>query len=211
MTRWRYGDAWEQFPMQMGEVWRVGEQSRVMAWNLMDGLPNFMRAADLLVIDPPWSTGNLKSFYTKAGRSDYQEYTRFLDALFVRIQEIAPTTLYLEMGNQHVEMVYERLPFPIKQRWPVVYYRKNPCWFLRGSHNAADHDFTGMDEARMIGLIAQIEHYQVIGDLCMGRGLVGMAAFKQGKPFVGTELNPRRLACLLQKVAKAGGEVVRDP
>lgn len=46
-------------------------------------------------------------------------------------------------------------------------------------------------------------------DLCMGRGLVGYHAWKARRRFVGTELNPRRLACLLDRVAKDGGEVAR--
>jgi len=48
-----------------------------------------------------------------------------------------------------------------------------------------------------------------MGDLCMGQGLVGLAAHAAGKPFVGTELNPRRLAVLLQKLAQQGVQVQR--
>jgi hypothetical protein len=42
-----------------------------------------------------------------------------------------------------------------------------------------------------------------------GGGLVGLAAFKAGKPFVGTELNKRRLACLLAGLDKAGAAVAQ--
>lgn len=54
---------------------------------------------------------------------------------------------------------------------------------------------------------AQVERYEVMGDLCMGQGLVGLSAWDAGKPFVGTELNKRRLANLLQKLAKRGAVI----
>lgn len=94
------------------------------------------------------------------------------------------------------------------QRWDVVYYRKHPCCILRGSHHGPTaYDYTGMDEAKVIALAARIEDYDVMGDFCMGQGLVGLGAWAAGKPFVGTELNPRRLAVLLQKLAKRGADV----
>jgi uncharacterized protein (DUF2344 family) len=47
---------------------------------------------------------------------------------------------------------------------------------------------------------AKNEEYNVIGDLCMGRGLVGLNAYRNGKRFVGTELNHKRLSVLIEKV-----------
>ena len=37
----------------------------------------------------------------------------------------------------------------------------------------------------------------------MGRGLVGVNAYKNGKRFVGTELNHKRLAVLLERIVTA--------
>ena len=39
-----------------------------------------------------------------------------------------------------------------------------------------------------------------LGDFCMGRGLVGYYSNKAGKHFVGTELNKKRLAILLDMI-----------
>jgi len=69
--KWLYGDSWEKFPIQPGQVWGVGD-SRVSVHNLFNPLPGFMLRADCLFMDPPWNLGNLNSFYTKAGRDDYQ-------------------------------------------------------------------------------------------------------------------------------------------
>lgn len=209
MTKWLYGDSWERYPIQPGEVWGMDDGSRVAAHNLFDPLPDWMRA-DLLFVDPPWSQGNLTAFYTKADRTDYPNFRDFTDCLFERIEQIGPVTAYIEIGNQSVDEWERRLAaiYPCVQRWPVVYYRKHPTNLLRGSRSGPiDYDYAGIDEARCIQILAKLERYQVIADLCMGRGLVGLAAYRADHRFVGTELNPRRLAVLLDKLEKLGAKV----
>jgi len=209
-TKWLYGDSWEKYPIEDNEAWRVGN-GRVAVANLFEPLPDFMLEADLLFIDPPWNCGNVNSFYTKAGRTDYiSDFNLFINAMFRRIQDIKPETIYIEMGNQYADQVYGLLPLPNKQRWPVTYYKKHLTNLLRCSnHGPTTLDFTGMDEADCIKVIAKKERYSIIGDMCMGRGLVGIAAQRNGRSFVGTELNKRRLACLIEAVAKLGGHVER--
>jgi predicted RNA methylase len=48
------------------------------------------------------------------------------------------------------------------------------------------------------------EIFECVADLCMGRGLTGISAYKLGKKFVGTELNKRRLAVLIDKTSQMG-------
>ena len=209
-SKWLYGDAWEYFPIAFGQIWGLANGSRVAVHNIFDPLPDFMAQADLIFVDPPWNLGNLNTFYTKAGRKDYlASFVPFADALFRRIAKISPQTCYIEIGNQNVDNFIDRmgLLYPVLQRWPVTYYRKHPTWIIRGSLSPTPLDLTGIDEACCIQIIAQSEIYETIGDLCMGRGLVGLAAYAAGKPFVGTELNPRRLAVLLQKLAQRGATV----
>jgi hypothetical protein len=212
-NKWLYGDAWENFPIEPGQVWGTNDGSKVAVHNIFNPLPDFMLCADLLFIDPPWNLANINSFYTKAGRSDYiDQFDDFADLLYERIAEIGPQTTYIEIGNQNVDNFYDRLDqlYPYLQRWPVLYYRKHPTWLIRGSEiDPIDYDFTEIDEAKCIQIVAKIENYKILGDLCMGQGLVGLAANQVGKPFVGTELNKRRLANLLQKLAKRGQKVVR--
>lgn len=210
--KFKYGDAWEHYPIEPGQTWGIpANGSKVAVHDIFDPLPGFMRETDLLFIDPPWNQGNLNAFYTKAGRDDYQEWARFTAVLFQRIAEISPSTCYIEIGNQFVDDWHGRLAdlYPVIQRWPVVYYRKHPTNILRGSAAPIDYDFTGMDEAKAIGVIGQIDGRGTMGDICMGQGLVGLSAWAAGRPFVGTELNKRRLANLLQKLAKKGAEVAQ--
>lgn len=209
MSNRQYGDAWERFPIAAGEVWQVGA-GRVAVHDIGEPLPAFMHEADLLFVDPPYDLGALNAFYTKAGRTDYYtDFGRFADLFFRRVAEVAPATCYIEIGNRQVKDFTARLAalYPVIQHWPVVYYKKHPTNIIRGAAVATALDLTGMDEAKCIDLIARVEEYDVIGDLCMGRGLVGLSAYRAGRPFVGTELNPRRLACLLDDVAWLGGEV----
>lgn len=212
-NKWRYGDAWEEFPIEAGQVWGLPNGSRAAVHNIFEPLPAFMLAADLLFVDPPWNRGNLNSFYTKAGRDDYiDDFSAFEAVLFQRIGEIAPNTCYLEVGFQAVDKWQAALAgiYPNVQRWEVTYYRRNRCYILRGSHGGClAGDYTGMDEEQVIYQMAANEQYNIVGDMCMGLGLVGLAAYRAGRPFVGTELNKRRLANLWQKLARQGAEVCR--
>lgn len=208
--KYRYGDSWEKYPIEPGQVWSLPNGIRLAVHNIFDPLPAFMRAADLLFVDPPWNLSNINTFYMKAERADrVAHFDDFVRVLFQRVAEINPQTAYIEIGKQNVDDFYRRLGglYPCLQRWPVLYYRKHPTWIIRGSRaGEIDHDFTGLDEANCIDLIAQLETYTLIADPCMGRGLVGLAAHKAGKPFVGTELNKRRLACLLAALARRGAQ-----
>ena len=213
-TKWTYGDAWEAYPIEAGEIWGIPANGSMAAvHNLFEPLPAFMESADMLFIDPPWNLGNVNSFYTKAGRTDYlRDFSEFEQALFQRIRQISPITCYLEVGFQAVDRWQAQLAqhFVHVQHWNVVYYRKHPCHILRASHAGPTAiDYTGMDEAKAIARAGREEHYTILGDMCMGRGLVGLAAYAAGKPFVGTELNKRRLAVLFQKLAKAGATIAR--
>lgn len=214
MTKWKYGDAWEQFPMEKGEVWGIPEsESKVAVHDVFDSLPEFMLTADMLFVDPPWNRGNINSFYTKAGMADshISDFDIFEQRLFECIQQIAPRICYLEVGFQAVDKWQCELEqvYPCVQRWDTFYYRKHPNHILRGGVVPQGYNYAGMDEEKVICKSAQIEEYTILGDLCMGRGLVGLAAYDADKSFVGTELNKRRLANLLQRLDKKGAMVKR--
>ena len=211
--KWTYGDSWEKFPIETGQVWGLADGSQVAVHDIFNSLPDFVRA-DLVFVDPPWNQGNLRSFYTKAEIDPEPEngFDKFSSVLLERIRQIGAQTAYIEMGNQAAVMFQASLErqFKYVQHWPVLYYKKHSTNILRGSNIAPiDYDFTGIDEAKCIQIIAKIEQYEVIADPCMGRGLVGLAAYANGKPFVATELNKRRLAVLLDRLSSAGADVKR--
>jgi len=210
MTKWKYGNAWEQFPMEQGQIWGIpGNGSKVAVHDIFDPLPEFMFKADMLFVDPPWNRGNLNSFYTKAGLPHVSDFEAFEQRLFECIKQISPKICYLEVGFQAVDKWQSELEqiYPVIQRWDTFYYRTHRNHILRGASALLEYDYTGMDEEKVIYKAAEIERYSVLGDLCMGRGLIGLAAYKAGNPFVGTELNKRRLANLLQKLTKKGARI----
>lgn len=212
-SKWRYGNAWEEFPIEPGEVWGIPNNgSRVTVHNIFNLLPDFMHTADLLFVDPPWDKGNLTAFYTKAGRTDYvDDFSQFESILFQRIGDVSPAICYLEVGFRAVDKWHNALRdmYPSVQRWNTTYYRRNRCYILRGGAVPLDYNYSGMDEEKVYYKAAEIEEYDIMGDFCMGLGLAGLAAYKAGRPFVGAELNKRRLANLLQKLSRLGATVGR--
>lgn len=209
MADWNYGGAIDRYPIKAGEVWG-NENLLVQVHDLREkSLPDFMETADCVFVDPPWNMGNVNSFITKADRNDYiQSYMDFTESLLMALVKIQPEVLYLEMGKEflpwwHMELAkrYRRITF-----YNSTYYHKKDClcYVIRATNRKPRHDITpkldGMDEEDIIKWVCENERFNVIADPCMGRGLVGKYALAAGKKAVGTELNPKRLACLLEAV-----------
>lgn len=208
MTTWEYDGSIHRFPLQPGELWTC-QLGQVMVRDLYDGLPGFMREADCIFVDPPWNAGNENSFRTKAGLAHNPAgFTRFVDMLFSRIEEIAPETCFVEIGKQNVAVIEARLGarYPHLTRYPSTYYRKHACFVVRAGQRPPSVDYSDLDELDVIARICAAEPFKVIADLCMGRGTVGFNAFRRGRQFCGTELNPARLAVLVNKIHAIGGD-----
>ena len=205
MSKWEYGGAYERYPIPPAG-WEFEDGSIVKVHDIFEPLPEFMYEADLLFVDPPWNLGNLNSFYTKAERTDYHDdFERFYKRLFECIGQIDPATCYVEVGKQYLaEFILEmKSIFPYVTFYNSMYYRKkeNMCYIICGSKKRKrKQPLDYVDEEEIIKWICENEDYSVIGDLCMGRGLVGWYAYKAGKKFVGTELNEKRLSVLVERI-----------
>jgi len=208
MPKWNYGDAYLRYPIE-GKTVIFDDGSIVQPHDIFDPLPEFMKQADLIFVDPPWNLGNLNSFYTKAQRQDKQDsFERFYKRLFECIGEISPRTCYIEVGKEYLaEFVIEtKCLFPAVTFYNSSYYhdKNKMCYVIRGAQKRKKLPLDYMDEEDIIAWVCEHEDYECIGDLCMGRGLVGINAYKNGKRFVGTELNHKRLAVLVERLAKMG-------
>lgn len=204
MSKWEYGEFYKKYNME--GIINIGT-GMVKVHDIFEPLPEFMKTADCIFSDPPCSEGNLTSFYTKADKEKTQFFEDFKKRFFECIDEINPRTLFIEVfANNRDEFVDE-----CKKRYKTVwaldshYYhnKKNKCWIIYASDNPDDklaRLLDGKDEQKIIELICRWGDFERIGDLCMGRGLVGFYANKYGKAFVGTELNPKRLAVLLERI-----------
>jgi len=209
LAKWNYGGAYIGHPIADNQTAVFDNGSAVKVHNIFDPLPSFMTYADLIFVDPPWNLGNLNTFYTKAERQDYQDsFTTFYKRLFECIREIKPGVCYVEVGKEYLsefiremKSIYRHVTF-----YNSSYYHKkeNMCYVIRGSAKRKKLPLDYMDEEDIIKWVCANEDYGCIGDLCMGRGLVGINAHKNGKCFVGTELNHKRLSVLLENLSKNG-------
>jgi len=209
LVKWNYGDAYLRHPIGPDQIAVFEDESRLKVHNIFDPLPEFMKEADLIFVDPPWNLGNLNTFYTKAGRTDYQDsFVAFYKRLFDCIAEISPAICYVEVGKEYLSEFIQEMKKLYRQVTfynSCYYHDKNKiCYVIRGSSKRKALLLDYMDEEDIIAWICKNEDYQCIGDLCMGQGLVGFHAAKNGKRFVGTELNHKRLSVLLEKLHKEG-------
>lgn len=204
-----YGDSWERHPIRDGETWADRfTGSAVTVCDILKGIPDHMLPADMIYCDPPWNTGNVNSFVTKAETGGYiEDFEQFASALFDRIAEISPGVCYLEIGKQNLDLFEREMNrlYPSVQTWEIRYYRKYPCYMVRGGESATGFDFTGMDDEKTPMSAILAENPRCVADLCAGRGLTAVAAHKAGIRFAGTELNRRRLAVAIDRVNKLGG------
>lgn len=209
MNKWLYGDSWEKFQIKPGKLWVDQFGSKVMVNDLTKKLPDFMTEADMIYCDPPWNLGNVNSFITKNGGSDYHNsFDQFYEFLFDAIRHISARVCYVEIGNQYKEVFQNLLQkqYKMVQSWAIIYNRKNPSYLLRAADEVITYDFTGIDDLFTPEIAIKIENCRVIGDLCTGRGLTAVSAMKQGKRFVGIELNQRRMAVTIEKMTKLGSK-----
>jgi hypothetical protein len=200
---WDYGGAYKRIDMN-GEI-ALPNGSRVAVCDWTAELPAFMHEADTLFVDPPWNAGNRNSFYTKAGLPRVSEnFGVFLEKLFERLSEIAPRHLFLEMGKEHLARClikagesYKHVTF-----YNSIYYKRpeNKCYVIHATSEFRHRrykELEDMPQSEIVRWLCNHHEFECIGDLCMGRGLVGRSAYAAGKRFVGTELNPKRLAVLV--------------
>lgn len=207
---WDYGNAYLRHPITENQIAIFDNGSIVKVHDIFNPLPDFMKAADVLFIDPPWNLGNLNTFYMKANKSErHKSFEIFYTRLFECIAAISPKTCYVEVGKmylsefiQEMKKLYKHVTFYNSS----YYHRKeNICYIIYGSRKKQKLPLDYVDEEDAIMWVCKNEEYDCIGDLCMGQGLVGVNAYKNGKKFVGTELNYKRLAVLLDRISNLGG------
>ena len=204
MTKWDYGGAFERFPVTE-EPYVFKDGSIIQVHDIMKPLPEFMKKADVIFTDSPWNLGNLTTFYTKADKAkEIGRFEHFYIRLFECVEEIHPAICFLEIGKQHLadyitkmRKLYKHVTF-----YNSMYYhnKKNKCYVVEGSNKRVPLKLDDIDEEDIIKKICYELDYEYIGDLCMGRGLVGEHAYGANKKFVGTELNHKRLSVLREKI-----------
>lgn len=208
-AKWDYGGAIDRWPVEMGKPIVYPDGSTLLCKDLTKGeVPEFMKQVDILFVDGPWNLGNLKSFYTKADeKCSVHEFSEFYCSLFSCIKNINPKLCYLEIGKEFVGDYIVKLKrlYRYVTLYNSGYYHKkeNRCYVVQGSNKRLNLHLDDMDEEDIIDRLGDVTEGSM-GDLCMGRGLVALSAAKRGRRFFGTELNPKRLAVCVERLAKMG-------
>lgn len=213
---WAYGDAGDRWAVQVGDIWEAGP-ALLGCGDLQKGagLELFTgRSIDLFYADPPWDPGNARSFRTKAGLPSGA--VDFPD-LLTRVVEVAKLTtgdVYLEMGKRYADKLAELVASKggvQVGRWSITYYRKNPMVlfqfdFGKGERGTLISSAEGMDDENTPtwAIERSTEPGDTVADCCTGRGLTCRSAVQAGRKFIGTELNPRRLAVVVDWLAQNG-------
>jgi hypothetical protein len=203
MNNWEYKGIYQNY--NMSGIIKLPNYSKLKVCDLTVEMPNFMKEADTLFIDPPCSEGNLKTFYTKSNKMCNIDFSNFYEYLFRRIDEINPDHLFLEVfkSNKDLFIAECQCRYTTVSVHENFYYKNksNRCWIIQcNNQDVAYNQINGIDEEQAIKWICENHLYNCIGDLCMGTGLVGKYAFDNKKQFVGTELNEKRLALLIHYI-----------
>lgn len=201
-SRYDCGGYYKNYDME-GEI-HIGT-GIVKVHDLFNPLPEFMKKADVILCDPPYNQSALSSFYTKAEIKEKQMFADFFNVLMRAVDEIAPRIVIFEIGVPQ-RIMYEA---ELEKRYKnmvcreAYYYNKGECLFIVASNDEIPDilkNIPKIDEEKVIDMICKELDYKCICDPCMGTGLVGFYSNKYGKPFVGTELNKKRLGVLLERI-----------
>ena len=205
MSNWEYKGIYKKYNME--GIIEMPNNSKLQVCDLTVEMPEFMKQADTLFIDPPCSMGNLRTFYTKSDIECNQEFKAFFNSLFQRIDEIAPKYLFLELfkisRNLFIEECKKRYTSVVEYNATYYHSKKNTCYVIHCTNEKENTNYPeleGKDEEDIIKWICKNHNYSCIGDLCMGTGLVAKYAFDNKKQFVGTELNKKRLALVVDYI-----------
>ncbi len=202
-SKWEYGGHYHN--LDMSGIIEIGT-GKIKVHNIFDKLPEFVKSADTIFCDPPCSKVNINTFYTKADRIDYQDsYEPFTKRFFEVIDEIKPKQIFVEVFKSNKERFIKEFSerYPYLEIYDSKYYNRdaNKCWIIQCSNQPIDIlPIQGMDEAKIIKYICEHIDFKCIYDPCIGQGLVGFYANMYGREFVGTELNKKRLAVLINRI-----------
>jgi hypothetical protein len=214
-------------PVADGELWRCGRhvyacsdlmKDDVMA-RVLTGAPPWPSGQPapvptLIYTDPPWGQGLANSFRTKAGlgRAEY----RWTDIY----RSIANMSQLLGIGAWFEGPSMDRpdgmrIPGTLmtcsgyRRYLPITYMGGNPAGLYYASPDVEPPDFELSDNAGFAAVGEVLSHYEpgVLLDPCCGLGGIPLVAEMLGWSSVNNELNPKRMARALSRMAVVTREV----
>lgn len=203
--------------VQRGEIWRVG-QAIVACADLVESLTPTLLAArfhpELTYMDPPWNQRVLRQFAEQAG-SNPHDMAELAGAL-IPLLDASRRAAFLEHSKRGelLECMMDCGKAPIRT-WAVSYrggrYESRLSMFLAKSliQNQYPTIPAGTDDSETPGLC--VDHCtmpgELVADWCCGRGITALAAVTRGRRFIGSDVNPQRVAQCLHRLQRAQEDV----
>lgn len=215
---WTYGEDGKRFPVHMGELWRAGPHL-VACVDLTQELRRVMQRwpvqPKLIYTDPPWNTGMVRGFFTKAGRPKGPDYATVIGEILSCARTLACPAWMEASVHQRVptEQLIYAFQGKIQDRFDIRYGR-SPADLYQvtwGPEWSAPDDLTGRDDS--VTPIICMSHAVAIGalrpgdvvlDTCVGLGLSAAGALAAGLTLYATELSPYRMSATLSRFWRAG-------
>jgi hypothetical protein len=144
--------------------------------DLATGLPEHYQFCDVLYCDPPWANG-FDEFNRRAGVDDGRTYRQFMGAMAGALETVTQPA-FIVTGRHALKM----LPKPAQ----VVPIQLNQYASVAIVYNTEISSTPGT-ATELLRLLAQ--SYDSVGDFCCGYGRTLKAFHRQGKPFVGSDIN----------------------
>lgn len=121
----RYDGSIDKYPITEGEIYSLGNGSKITIADITLGLPEFSKNADCVFIDPAGSKGVLKAYYTKAEKQcPVDNFDEFVAHIKRCIEQINPDRLFVECfyrnKKQLVPMVESLFPHVKSTRTPII-------------------------------------------------------------------------------------------
>lgn len=221
--KWTYGKEGEAFPVQAGQIWRVGRHTFVCSDLKTDGtLRKHLNSPStpnptLLYCDPPWGQALLNGFRTKAGleRADYRWEELYQDITAYGAERGIP--VWLEASKPESRdgaKVLGTMTAAGDQRhaWNITYNVKKlpsglyytgrvpyPPKLLSTLVNMSDKDTPGE-------IMRATAPSGVVLDPCAGRGVTSRQAEQNGWTSINNEMNRNRMSASLARMSKLTGQ-----
>lgn len=219
---WTYGEDGERYPVEPGQIWRVGHHWFVCS-DLMEPGQTFRKALTsgvlpeptLVYSDPPWGQGLANGFRTKAGlgRADYlwtdlyRECADFAEQFDVPLWvESSVASSAIGKAVPEVISVLEHGTKTHRGYWGISYFGGNPSGLYYAYRSPAPAvELEGLAGFKVVAKVLSAYRPGVVLDPCSGLGGVPLEAQKAGWASVSNELAPHRVSKALSRVSLASG------
>lgn len=213
MNRTRHQGA-EAYPVEQGQVWRVGVHLLACSDTVTDTLIADLAAEhrpDVLYSDPAWDDGQAQTFRTLSGLggADYR-----WEDLYAAVLALAPerphwvvsshggaaTVARMMQGGHHAS--WDLTGFTSPNVTCRLHY-----WSPTQVPTPNEHLAQRKDRSLPVAILALYDGYKgTVIDPCGGLGLTVRAAERQGWKAVTNELSPYRVSAALHHLGRATGE-----